>query len=327
MPKRKRYLTNTVCPTRMINYYFSGVPSYGDEEVDRFAQLVPHRLLSCHGEYVKHGHKWAKSAVKNPGKITLLLDSGAFTAWNKRQEMRLDHLLPVYFDFMNNYWKDLKEIFLINLDKIPGSPGVAGTPEEMEECIEISDHNYEILVKEFGKRVLPVFHQDENEERLRQVCAMTDYICVSPRNDLPEGQRVKWSHEVHGKLPSHITTHGLAATGDLMMRTVPWHSVDSASWVFTASTGNINICINGKLMNLGISEQSPNRFLANQHFNTLPDIVQAEVARRISASRFTVEQLTKDHAARMSFTMDEIMYWNEHHHVCNFKPVATLFPL
>lgn len=310
-----------------VNYYFSGVPSYGPEEVHRFARITPHRLLSCHGDYVKHGHTWARSTVTNPKHGTLLLDSGAFTAWNKMGEMHLHDLLPVYFDFMNLYWRDCKEIYLINLDKIPGSPGVDPPPEEIEQAIEISDRNYEILVKEFGKRVLPVFHQGESEKRLMEVAAMTDYICVSPRNDLPEGQRVKWAHEVHCKLPRDKKTHGLATTGVQMMQKVPWTSVDSASWIFTASTGNATFCLNGKLVNLGFSEQSPTRFLANQHYNSLTPVMQAAVKERILEAGFTPERLIEDHAARMSFTQAEIMYWVEHHHVCDFKDVQTLFPL
>jgi hypothetical protein len=284
-------------------------------------------LLSCHGDYVKAGHKWAQSSVVNTGNITLLLDSGAFTAWNKMGEMHLHDLMPVYFDFMNKYWKDCKEIYLINLDKIPGSPGIDPTAAMIEEAIETSDKNYEILVREFGSRVLPVYHQGEDEARLNQICAMTEYVCISPRNDLPEGQRVRWSHEVHGKIPHGTRTHGLATTGNLMMELVPWTSVDSASWVFTAATGNTNICINSKLMNLGISEQSPTRFLPNQHYNTLPPIMQKVIRERIELSGYTVEQLVTDHAARMSFTMTEIMYFVKHHHFCNFNEVPTLFPL
>lgn len=311
----------------MLNYYFSGVSAYDDTELHRLAQICPHRLLSCHGEYVKFGHKWARSSVCNAGNITLLLDSGAFTAWNKGHEMHLHDLLPVYFDFMNAYWRESKEIYLINLDKIPGSPGRTADTAEIEEAIEISDKNYEILVKEFGSRVLPVYHQNENEARLRQICAMTDYICVSPRNDLPEGQRVKWSQEVHSKIPRSIKTHGLAATGDLMMATVPWTSVDSASWIFTASVGNVTLCVNGKLLNIGMSEKSPCRYLPNQHYNNLPPLMQKVIRDRVELSGFTVEQMSVDHGARMSFTMTEIMYWNENHHICLFKEPATLFEL
>lgn len=311
----------------MLDYYFSGVPSYSDDEVHRLAQLCPHRLLSCHGDYVKPGHKWARSTIANPKFGTLLLDSGAFTAWNKCHEMHLHDLLPVYYDFMTKYWPYCKEIYLINLDKIPGNPGRTAGYDEIQQAIEISDKNYKVLVKEFGDRVLPVYHQNEDEKRLAEICSMTKYVCVSPRNDLPEGQRVKWSREVHTKIPAGIKTHGLAATGTLMMETVPWGSVDSASWVFTAATGNITICIAGKLLNLGISEESPNRFLPNQHYNTLVEPMRKVVEERILLSGYTPEQMTTDHAARMSFTMTEIMHWNATYHTCKTTNVQTLFDL
>ena len=300
----------------MINYYFSGVGTFTGDVLRNLAQSTPYRLLSCHGAYTKFGHTWAQHAVDhdNSKKNTLLLDSGAFTAWNQGHEMTLDKLLPVYYDFMSRYWVHLKEIFLINLDKIPGSPGRTADNAEIEECIEISDKNYRILVKEFGDRVLPVFHQGESQDRLLECVDMSKYVCISPRNDLHENQRVTWSREVHAKLPKGVSTHGLAATGLEMMTTVPWTSVDSASWIFTASNGSVVLCINGKMVNLGFSEKSPSRFETVQHICNVSGIVRDRIQARLDDLGYTIEQLATEHGARMSLTMKEIQYWVDNHH-------------
>lgn len=313
-----------------INYYFSGVSSHSDEDFLKLTAATPHRLLSCHGAYSKYGHLWLSGVMQgaNPKRNTILLDSGAFTAWNQGHEVTLDDLVPVYWDFMSRYWTSLNEIYLINLDKIPGSPGRTPGAAEIADCIRISDENYQKLRSLFGDRVLPVFHQGESEERLMQVASMGEYVCVSPRNDLPEMQRVKWSREVHTKLPTHTKTHGLAATGIAMMTSVPWHSVDSASWIFTASTGAVTLCLNGKMVNFGASDNNSMRHNAGQHLSNLdPVVLERAVLPRLEKLGFTVDQLAQDHRARMTVSMMEIQYWVDHFHRFAIEPAAGLFDL
>lgn len=296
----------------------------------KLADSTPHRLLSCHADYTNFAHKWMGALMQcdNPKKNTMLLDSGAFTAWNKGGEVTLDHLMPVYYEFMEKYWSSVNEIYLINLDKIPGSPGRTADEAEIADCIRISDENYEKLRNVFGDRVLPVYHQGENEARLHEVCAMTRYICISPRNDLHEGLRVKWSREVHSKMPAGILTHGLAATGIEMMTTVPWYSVDSASFVFTASTGSVTLCLNGNLVNLGASSKSSLRHIAGQHLCNLDEMtMRVTVLPRLAMLGYTVEILAEDHRARMAVCMQEIQYWVDNYHKFEIAPVASLFDL
>ena len=316
-----------------VNYYFSGMglsPVHDLHYCEKLAKKIPFRLLSCFTEYTKFAHFWSGlvASQENSKEFnTILLDSGAFTAWNKNTEMTLEDLFPIYYDFMTKYWSSCKEIYLINLDKIPGSPGVNPSAEEIDECEKISDVNYNKLVKEFGSRVLPVYHQGESQERLDEVVKMGDYICVSPRNDLPEGQRVSWSVEVHSKIPKTTKTHGLATTGMKMMKTVPWTSIDSASWMFTASTGSISIVMNGKLINIGISEKSSNRFTKGLHFDNSLQDVQDMMLSRFALHGYTLEELRTNDGARCAFTMEEIQHWVDNYQSVIFNPINTLFPL
>lgn len=311
----------------MLDYYFSGTPSFRGEMMAEMSTKCSHRLLSCYRDYVKYAHSWIELTVQRNHPQTLLLDSGAFTAWNKGAEVTIDELLKTYYDFMNRYWDKLPQIWLINLDKIPGSPGVTASDAEVEEAIEISDRNFEILVSHFGPRVLPVYHQGESEARMHEVCRMSEYICVSPRNDLPEGQRVTWAQEAHSKLPKGIKTHGLATTGENMMVTVPWKSVDSASWVFTCAMGNITICLNGSMKNIGVSSQSPTRFEANQHVSNMNPLYRKAVEDRIEELGYSYEVLSVDHNARMAITMLEIIEWNKKYHKSEIIHREGLFDL
>lgn len=178
----------------------------------------------------------------------ILLDSGAFTAWNKGETVTVDDVKRKYSRFIEAADGLFDEIWGINLDVIPGERGRDPTPEEIEEAVRISDINYKLLTEEFGNIILPVFHQGESFDRLgecvEQVDGKHNYICVSPRNDLPEGKRVDWSRDAHSIIKDrwpHIVTHGLATTGNRMVRNVPWYSGDSAAWVQHGGFGMIDI--------------------------------------------------------------------------------------
>jgi hypothetical protein len=226
----------------------------------------------------------------------LMFDSGAFTAWSKGEEVTLEHLIPVYEGLLEKYDGTCNAIWLISLDKIPGGKGRTATPQEIHEAIRISDENFYRLVDRFGPRVLPVFHQNESDERLLEVSAMSEYICVSPRNDLPERARVVWSREVHTLLPKGKNTHGLAATGYEMMTTVPWGSVDAASWLLIAAYGGVYV--DRTLRTLAVSEMSPQRHEKNNHFRTLRKHERDLLAARFAEKGFTVEEMETDFVPR-----------------------------
>jgi len=295
-----------------------------------------HRLMNYDGKCSHlHGHSylWEVTAEcddndlasKNPGATELMLDSGAFTAWTKNEEVELDHLLYVYGDLLEKYSSSMKEIWLINLDKIPGSPGRTADTKELDHCIEVSDINFNILRQEFGDRVLPVYHQNESEQRLFDVLDMTPYICVSPRNDLPEKQRVAWSQYVHTLIPG-LRAHGLATTGAQMLTTVEWYSADSASWVFAGAMGNITVLNGQRLMPISMSDESPSLKVLGNHFDNMPNLMKQQIADRIEKQGFTVEQMRTSHGHRMAMNMLETIDWMAHLKV---NPVneLSLFPL
>ncbi len=189
-----------------------------------------------------------KKLESRPHPRAIMLDSGAFTAWNRGEATTVDDVKRKYSKFINASTGMFDEIWGINLDVIPGEKGRDATVDELKRAVEVSDVNFEILVKEFGNIILPVYHQGESIERLEQcvdqVNGLSDYICVSPRNDLSETHRVTWSRDAHAELTKrfpHIKTHGLATTGNKMMRTVPWYSGDSAAWVQHGGYGMIDI--------------------------------------------------------------------------------------
>ena len=278
-----------------MKVYFSGIGK-GSVEADERLGSPRYRLFSCHGNYFNYAVKTIPLCRTIDNEFEVMLDSGAFTAWTKGEEVSLEHLKRTYGAILEKHGHLGQKFWLINLDKIPGAPGRTPGPEELEECIQVSDENYHSLVGTFGDIVLPVFHQGESDARLKEVAAMGSYINVSPRNDIGERLRVKWAKGVHAKLPKGVKTHGLAATGLPMMQDIPWYSVDSASWIMVASYGHIWWPKNMRVVS--ISADSPNRHLADKHYDTLSPLEQEAFAHNADKFGMTIEELQGDFVYR-----------------------------
>ena len=292
-----------------VKYFVSG-SSFPRANIKRVAAAVEWRLMSCHANYIGHLDVWMREALAlGNDSQEIMLDSGAFTAWNKGEDVGLKHLIRAYASFIKRYERKTKAVWLINLDRIPGRKGgPEPTGEEITAAIHESDENYRALVAEFGARVLPVFHQGEPETRLREVAGMGDYICVSPRNDVPEQSRVRWCRAVHARVKNK--THGLATTGVLMATTIPWHSTDSAAYVIRASLGMVFVDLGDTVRSLNISKDSPARYEAGRHFDSMSKAKQDFLRAKFEARGFTVEELRTKMWSRASFSVLEIIDWN-----------------
>jgi len=201
------------------------------------------------------------------------------------------------------------KIWLINLDVIPGSPGRTAGADEVADAIKESDVNFNILVKHFGDIVVPVYHQNETEARLQEVVKMAEYICASPRNDLPEWTRVQWSEEVHQKIPATTRTHGLATTGNLMLNRVPWWSVDSAAWLYSGAMGKVDAWDNGTWVSINISQESPDRYNAGKHYDNAVAPIRETIEQRAAFHDISIDKLRVDHMARKLFNGLELIEW------------------
>lgn len=291
-----------------MKLFFSG-SSFTGKYMPACAAICPWRLMSCHSNYIRYLDVWMKAALEQGNTSQeIMLDSGAFTAWSKGDEVSITSLIRIYRSFIRRYEKDVQAIWLINLDRIPGAKGREPSEEEIVEAMYESDRNLAILEREFGARVLPVFHQGEPESRLHDVAAQADYICISPRNDLPERSRVRWSQQAHCIIKNR--THGLATTGIQMATTVPWHSTDSAAWNIRPALGMAYFNFKDKAVSIFISSESPTRYDRNRHYDSMSRVKQRFLLDRIEARGFTLEQLRTEMRARAAFSFLELIEWN-----------------
>ncbi len=171
----------------------------------------------------------------------IMLDSGAFTDWQKGRRSDVETVIRSYANFLERSANLFDEIYLINRDVIPGEKGKVATEDETIEAIGQSDANFAKLTSEFDVPILPVFHQDETFARLNEVVAMADgYICLSPKNDYAQSKREDWTLFHNTAVPG-VRCHGLATTGNRMMRIAGLFSGDSTSWRTHSGNGDIDV--------------------------------------------------------------------------------------
>ena len=171
--------------------------------------------------------------------IKLMLDSGAFSVWNRGETLDVNE----YGRFLkaNKKWIHTA----VNLDVIPSRPGVKPTHDDVEKAAEESLHNLEVLEGDWGIKAMPVFHQGEDFKWLEaMIKAGFDYVGISPANDVARASRREWLDKVFSYLCGdhpfpRVRTHAFGLTSVGLLLRYPFHTVDSISWRLAGSYGGV----------------------------------------------------------------------------------------
>lgn len=296
----------------MLRYFLSGASGIRADLVPEVASLVDYRLLSMHDAFKGNTKVWTavshhpKSAMKE-----VMLDSGAFTAFTKGHKVSLDKLVAVYDDTIRKLSKNIKHVWLINLDVIPGAYGRVADTTEVQAALDESDKNYKLLRKRYGDRVLPVFHQTESMKRLEQVAAQNWFIGMGFRQDFAEEHRIRAAEAaLNYTTKKGIVVHGLATTGYRMLKRAPFDTVDSATWLYVAAMGGVLYLTEaGDLGSISISSRSPSQRDWRGHYKTVPHQEQAWLDARFADAGVTLEQLESDLSYRILFCAHQMREW------------------
>lgn len=169
---------------------------------------------------------------------TFMLDSGAFSAWNKGAEIDIDH----YIAFIKHHAEYIDHYVV--LDKIPGAFGVTPSAAEVEESAQQSWDNL-LYMQAAGLDPIPVFHMGEQFKWLRR---MVDhgckYIGISPANDRTTQAKRVWLDRVFDEITDKegwplVQTHAFGVTAVELLMRYPWYSADSTTWIMIAARGKI----------------------------------------------------------------------------------------
>jgi len=164
-------------------------------------------------------------------KVDLILDSGAFSAWNRGGQIDID----AYCEYVKA--REHLLFAYVNLDVIPGKPFQKPSPDQVELAAAEGWKNL-LHMEARGLKPMPVYHQGERLSWLEKMIATGhDYIGISPANDKTPAQRAVWLDDVFTFLCKEndgypcIKTHGFGVTTVSLLFRYPWYSVDSMSWV------------------------------------------------------------------------------------------------
>jgi hypothetical protein len=229
-----------------IKLYFAGEwgprPEQGDLD-------ITNRLVSY--LYPSQFPKWIELTGQKKGNI--ILDSGAFSAWNKGSVVDIDEYITYAHSALQKGEKYNKRIHVVNLDVIPGKVGQTkqlnkiigdrtqlGNNKELIETAAKQGFKNLKTMHENGITPIHVFHQGEEWKWLDRMLKYTKYIGVSPANDMPNSSKKKWMYSVFDYLYKNnieVDTHGFAVLIPDILRDLPWTSCDAISWLMIAATG------------------------------------------------------------------------------------------
>lgn len=228
----------------------------------------------------------------------IFMDSGAFSAFTKKVEIKLDD----YITFLKEIKDDL-DVYCC-LDVIGDVDATWKNFEKMEKA---------------GLHPLPVYHAGEDPKYLHR-CLEYDYFCLGGMaKDSSSVLRVPFLDRAftiicgEDGLPKS-KVHGLGMTSFELMRRYPFFSVDSTSWVlgagmgsifvpsFSTRDGKIQMDFSGRPHVMSFSD----RKVADgkgKHFGTIGEEYKKCVLFYLETLGYTVEQVTTDYKNRRTINV------------------------
>lgn len=225
----------------------------------------------------------------------VFLDSGAFSAFTQGVKVNLD-----------KYCRYIKE------------------HEDILECASVLDSigdaqgtfENQIAMERNGVYPLPCFHYGEDERYLEYYVANYEYITLGGMVPISTPQLKLWLDRLWDKYLTdgngrpRLKVHGFGLTTRSLMERYPWYSVDSSAWVQTAANGGI---LHPDYGLIAISENSPSRKIAGQHYDTYSAEEQAEIQRVLSSEGADLERLRTNYLARWCYNCWSFTRINEIH--------------
>jgi hypothetical protein len=186
----------------------------------------------------------ASKLANKPNVVNLFLDSGAYSAWSKGEDIKIEDYIEFVRDHEELIWH------YVNLDVIPGKFGHrqtgAGSQGEIERSADGSYKNQQIM-RDAGLSPIPVFHQGERMYWLERYLKDGEkYIGLSANKFVRPNEQQRWLDQCFNLLCDKegrpfVKTHGFALTSFPMMTKYPWYTVDSTTWSLTPGYGQLII--------------------------------------------------------------------------------------
>jgi len=218
-----------------------------------------------------------------PNKPHIFIDSGAFSAWTKKEVISL----PDYIAYLQDLLTRTKDVVYANLD-------VIGDGEQ-------SYANWKTM-RGAGLDPVPIWHVNTDESWLRKYLKRSEYIGIGAMANMHDNDRIQvldrvWQTYLIGpdRQPT-VKVHGMGLTSFPLMRRYPWYSVDSTSWIMVAAFGSIYVPQqkNGEWdytkppMIVTVSVESPKGPQKGQHFKTFGPLEKVSILRYVKDCGYTM---------------------------------------
>jgi len=198
--------------------------------------------------------------------VSLMLDSGAFSAWTKNAQIDIQE----YIQFIKDHLHCIDHYF--NLD-------VIGEAEEGAKAT----YDNQMIMEKAGLSPIPVYHCGEDISWLKQYAEDYGYVGIGGLAGTPTRYRHNQLKRVFLAIADKegyptVKLHGFAITSIRTMIEFPWYSVDSTSWVLTSRYGTVYVPQHrdGKWdytqvpLKIIVSNKNPKEKLDGWHINSLP---------------------------------------------------------
>jgi len=234
-------------------------------------------------------------------KCNLFLDSGAFTAWSKGNEINIDD----YIKWVKNIKKDYPyPVMCANLDVIPGRSGSKPTQEDIDESAKQGWKNY-LYLKSKGLDSMHIFHQGESYEWLKKMLKECKYIGISPCNDYTDLKKDQWLYAVFNIIKREgmlgkIKTHAFGMTSIELLKKYPFYSADSSAYAFTSAFGIVHSPY-GKII---ISEQQENH---KDYIEKKPEAIKLKLIKYIESYGFSYKLAKENYKFRNIINIDHYL--------------------
>jgi hypothetical protein len=162
------------------------------------------------------------------------LDSGAYSAWRKHRSIECDK----YIQFLQRHGHGFDCYF--SLDVIPGTGRLEWRSDRIEEAAQQSYANHRRM-REAGLTPIPVHHNAEPIDWLKRYLDDGEsMIALSVKGTYNMMRWLDRCFELMKDYPN-VKVHGLSATSMPILNKYPFNSVDSSTWLFQASRGQIPV--------------------------------------------------------------------------------------
>jgi hypothetical protein len=245
---------------------------------------VPHILESYH--YVNN-QKFVDTMRQQGAKV--FLDSGAFSAYSLGVDIDIDAYC--------NYVIRNRDIL-----RIEDGAVMASVLDGIGDALKT--YQNQMYMESKGAKPLPCFHFGEDTRYLDWYVGKYEYITIGGLVGKAQKDQEQWldrmweKHMLDGSGQAKLKVHAFGMTAPHLMKRYPWYSVDSSSWIQSASFGSVFTSEWGPI---AVSKDSPAKHEHGRHLTTLTPVERQSVENMLGAKGFNLERLESVYESRACY--------------------------